>query len=466
MIWDSVFVMTLIDLVIVAMAGAMLFVAARGRVLGRHSPAVLCLVAGVTVVGTFYLADLLIMHAGPALLGGSRAMQLMESLHLEAAWIVTPVLVGLLFGALLNVIRETRRSDRTISLLSDVMPVAICYVDAEQKLRFANSLCAKWRQRPVEEMLGQSIRDLMDAETYSVLTPYMKDALAGHDVGFESVINVEYSKLPRDIQLRLVPDLTTRGDVKGFYAFMTDVTEQNQLEREVVAAGERERNSIGRDLHDNLGQTLTGASLKLQALARRLRGVDSEDQAMVSELQHTIQMSIEDTRNLARLLAPAFDKGGLEASLQSLATEAARLFGVQCEFDCGDTCVVLNPETSTHVFRIVQESLTNAVRHGNARGVYVKCRTNKNHCRIEILDDGVGIGRTGGEPGMGIHTMRYRARMIGGDLRVEPAEQGGTRVVCNFPVDGPDAQQPAPEETLSADTTSEAPVPQAAVAQG
>jgi len=435
MIWNSVLVMTLLDLAIIAIAGAMLLVAGKAGLLGRRSPAVMCLVAAIIAVATFYLIDLLIMHAGPAALGGAEAMRLMEFLHLEAAWPVMLIFVGLLFCALLNFIRERRRSARRISLLSDALPIAVCYVDSKERVTFANEVCAQWRHRPLEEIVGRPIRELMSPEAYATLAPYLKDAMAGSDMGFDAVMRLEYSPVPRDLHVRLAPDRAGDGGIRGLYALMTDVTQQKELEREVVAAGERERYSIGQDLHDNLGQTLTGASFQLKALAQRLERQDSGELELVSQLKETVQRGIEETRHFARLLAPAFDSGGLEPALESLAAQASELFRVECTAECGGPGLALNAETATHIYRIAQESLTNAVRHGKPSAVRINFFTSEDRFRIEILDDGIGIEPQSSEiRGMGINTMRYRARMIGADFAIERPDTGGTRVVCSCAV--------------------------------
>ena len=440
MIWNSIAIMTLVDLAIIGIVVAVLIIATRKGLLGGYSLAALYFVSGMLFLGVFYLADLLIMHVGPLVVGPTEAMQVMQFLHLNVAWPVTLVVAVLLLAALLKFIAERSDAERQITLISERLPIAIIYVDAEERYRFVNPLYEKWYGRTRTELLGRCVRDIVSPEAYSVLKPHIENAMQGSEVGFAGMLDFPNSPVPRDIQSRLVPDQDERGEIRGFYALISDVTEQNKLERQVVAASERERNSIGRDLHDNLGQTLTGASLKLQALAQRLQN-DDQDLTLVKELKQTIQTSIEDTRNLARLLAPAFDKGGLETALSSLASEASQLFGVECTADCQSVNLELNPETSTHIFRIAQESVTNAVRHGRARKIEIKCHVGPNRFVIETLDDGVGIEPRALETnGMGINTMRYRARMLGGDLRVEPRTEGGTRVVCSCRISTGDVQ--------------------------
>ena len=428
--------MTLVDLAIAGIVLATLITATRKGLLDRRSPAALYFLAAMALLGLFYVADLLVMHIGPVVIGRPEAMQIMEYLHLNVAWPLTLVFVALLMAALIKFVGERDNAERQITLVSERLPVAIIYIDSEERYRFVNPLYEKWYRRDRSELLGQQVRHIVSPEVYSALKPHIENALNGSEVGFDGMLVFPDSPVPRDIQSRLVPDRDEHGGIRGFYALITDVTEQNELERQVVAVSERERNLIGRELHDNLGQRLTGASLKLEALARRLGQGDSEELSRVNEVTETVQRSIEDTRHLARLLAPVSDNEKLSAALESLATQASQLFDIECSANCDElidleTC----DETVTHVYRIAQESVTNAVRHGGAANVRIECRVDGSRFVLEILDDGSGIKtHTNQGNGIGINTMRYRAKMIGGDLRVEPRDGGGTRVSCSGPL--------------------------------
>ena len=156
---------------------------------------------------------------------------------------------------------------------------------------------------------------------------------------------------------------------------MLDVTSRVQLERDVVRAAEAERLSVARDLHDGLGQALTGISLALGALARRLQHEGSQHVATVNQLTATAQRTIEQARQYTHMLAPTF-QGGLFAALRALANEVSALYDVECRSSCAcpPENIAIGPSAAMHLYRIAQESVNNAARHGRAGTIRIECR--------------------------------------------------------------------------------------------
>jgi len=218
-----------------------------------------------------------------------------------------------------------------------------------------------------------------------------------------------------------------------------DITEARRTEQEVIGIIESERQRIGRDLHDGLGQELTGISLGLRTLAARLAREGSPLEDDVVKLGELVQKSIVDTRRIARVLSPAFSREQrLGDTLRALAAEIDRHAGVTCHAHCTDVGAHDDPEAATHVFRIAQEAVANALRHSGAKRIEVAYGPDGNGIVLEVVDDGVGIpAKEVRTDGLGLRSMHYRARMLNGRLAVAPRASGGTRVVCRYPLKQP-----------------------------
>ena len=239
---------------------------------------------------------------------------------------------------------------------------------------------------------------------------------------------------------------------------LQDVSERKQLERAILEAVSREQYRIGNDLHDGLGQELTGIALMLRGLAGR---VTSEYPSILPEIEgitRLVNSSIESTRALARGLSPVnLERGGLSDALDGLAMHASELYGVTVT--CTHRVKTIRPlstELSNHLYRIAQEAVRNAVRHGQARSIRLHLHGARAKVRLTVTDDGVGMPSDAVDaPGMGLKIMRYRARILGGEVRFERADlqaanegahQGGkrgTRIVCECPLEpAADAARP------------------------
>jgi PAS domain S-box-containing protein len=218
---------------------------------------------------------------------------------------------------------------------------------------------------------------------------------------------------------------------------LQDVSERKQLERAILEAVNREQYRIGNDLHDGLGQELTGIALMLRGVAGRLTGEYPPILPEIESITRLVNNAIESTRALARGLSPVnLERGGLKDALEGLAMHASELYGVQvvCTWRAASSDS-LNPELANHLYRIAQEAVRNAVRHGKARSIRLHLHCSRAKVRLTITDDGEGLPDDAMDAsGMGLKIMSYRARMLGGDVRFERAEPKGVRIVCECPL--------------------------------
>jgi two-component system CheB/CheR fusion protein len=221
------------------------------------------------------------------------------------------------------------------------------------------------------------------------------------------------------------------GRPRGRAIAVRDITERKSLERDILEISERERLRIGHDLHDGLGQELTGLALLSTALAERLAedGVTSgsDEAERIADLVHD---SIRHTRDLARGLCPLdLEDEGLPAALRQLTDQLSRVPRFRCEYEAPQRLRV-DAGTGSHLYRIAQEAINNAVRHGKGNSLSVRLTDTPQRLTLTIADDGAGIADVNSGEGMGLRLMKYRAKMIRGTLDVRRGDNGGTVVTC------------------------------------
>ena len=214
-----------------------------------------------------------------------------------------------------------------------------------------------------------------------------------------------------------------------------ELLERSQnLEDEIINISEREQQRIGRDLHDDICQYLAAIGLTVTMLKQELEKTSLIQPSRLGEIADHLRDAATRVRQLARGLSPVDqDEGGLESALEELAASTSKLTGIACSFVGSGPDLELSSNAAIHLFRIAQEAVSNAVKHGRARRVIIALDTANGSSSLRVSDDGVGFFLPAGErKGMGLNTMRYRARMIGGELEIHPNTPSGTTVICSF----------------------------------
>ena len=213
-----------------------------------------------------------------------------------------------------------------------------------------------------------------------------------------------------------------------------DVTEHRQLEREILEISERERQRIGYDLHDSLGQHLTGIAFLGKVLAQRLTARQAAESAEANQIVDFVNQAIVQAQKLARGLVPVtLEIYGLVFALQELAAGVEALFRLSCRVTSDQAIHIADHAVAMHLYRMVQEAVNNAVQHSQAKHIAITVLLVDGSLRLTVLDDGIGIDPgVVGHRGMGVRIMHYRARMIGATLEVRRQTHGGTCVTCTL----------------------------------
>ena len=235
---------------------------------------------------------------------------------------------------------------------------------------------------------------------------------------------------------RVGPVKDAQGQTTHWLVIFRDITERKRLEKEILAISDRERQRIGQDLHDGLCQQLAGIELMSQVLEQKLGTRLRAAAGQVGEIAQHVRDAIAQTRSLARGLSPVtLESEGLVSALQELAANTERMFGVFCRVECEHPVRVADLAMSTHLYRIAQEAVSNAIKHGKAKVITIQLKPLGDQLMLEVSDNGSGLpAESPAGQGMGRRIMHYRTGIIGGSITIgNHGNRSGVHVTCSVP---------------------------------
>lgn len=238
------------------------------------------------------------------------------------------------------------------------------------------------------------------------------------------------------VQLGLFRD--TAGTSAGLIGVLLDITEIRRIGKELVDVSMREQQRLARDLHDNLGQLLTATAMKIKTLEYGLPEGEEAMKADLREVTALVNRSAREARALSHGLNPVdIERGGLLRALEELAASTEVYAGLTCRFTSTGPLPDIDKDASNQLYRIAQEAVNNAVRHASATRIDIHLGRTEDEIVLGIRDNGRGLPRQreGSATGMGLRIMHQRALMIHGTLHCSPRTNGGTEVVCRYPVE-------------------------------
>lgn len=336
-------------------------------------------------------------------------------------------------------LRAEERSRATESVLRTIAEVTsdwLVMLDADLRFTFINRRigghepCEIIGRRLAElplRVLGSGVRELVECVLRSG-----RPRTEEHDF-------LAPDGAPRRFELRVRPvhaTATGSGPGQGLVITATDVTKRKALVREILEIAHREQQRMGSDLDDGVVENLTGIALQLRGVAGQLRKEGSEARADVEEVIGQVNAAIETTRALASGLSlVGAERGGLVAALETLAVRTQDRHGAKVEVVARlTTPLVLGHGALDHLYRIAQEAVINAVRHGQPKHVRIELTLEDGRVRLRVSDDGRGLGPAAAHStGLGHRIMRFRAQLLDGELTFKPGEPGLV-VECVCPV--------------------------------
>lgn len=234
------------------------------------------------------------------------------------------------------------------------------------------------------------------------------------------------------VQTTIVPFLNDAGKPAQYVAIRTDITERYRLEQEILAIAEREQSRFGRDLHDGLGQRLTAMELFSHTLQNDLKQQAPNLVKPLQELGKELRETIRQARALSHGLSPvALEAEGLMHALRDLADNTTAMAGVDCRFSSEPPALLSDAIAATHLYRIAQEAVNNALKHGKPKRIRITLADLGKCVELKVNDNGRGFTRpTNGSDGMGLRIMQYRASLIGATLNFDSAPRKGVLITC------------------------------------
>jgi PAS domain S-box-containing protein len=332
---------------------------------------------------------------------------------------------------------------------------AIVTIDHRGLIETANRATEKMFGYSAAELLGQNIKLLMPEPYCDEHDGYIARY---HETGQERILNAprELVALRKDGSIFPIDLSVTQVDHSGFFTgIIRDISERKRMQRHLLEISSEEQRRIGRELHDGTGQELTGLSLTAGALlemidaaasatvdGRTIRQFDENSFKRIREtlakVNHKIIEANRHVHELSHGIMPVqIDAGALQSSLDELASSTNMPPTILCRFECPLPVIVSDNSAATHLYRIAQEAVNNALRHSQASEIVLSLKQNGKEIVLEVLDNGIGIDETYSriaeakkDHGMGMRTMQYRAGIIGGTLQIERRKSGGTSVRC------------------------------------
>jgi signal transduction histidine kinase len=218
-------------------------------------------------------------------------------------------------------------------------------------------------------------------------------------------------------------------------ALTEQMAERERLEKEILQISEKERQRIAHDIHDTLCQHLTATALAGQALTQKLTNRSSPEGTDAKKVVALVEEGITMARNVARGLNPVqVDAEGLMEAFRDLAAKITQTTKIDCVFACDKPVLLDDTATATNIYRIGQEAVANALRHGKASRISLTLAQRAGRLTLTVEDDGIGLPDDWDKkPGLGTRIMAHRAAMIGASLSVEPNPTGGAMVACSLP---------------------------------
>jgi PAS domain S-box-containing protein len=344
--------------------------------------------------------------------------------------------VGFDITELKQVERALQEERNFVSAILDTVGALVVVLDGQGRITRFNRACEQTTGYDFEQVKGKLVRELFldpeDAQRFETMVEQLRLGLVPGD--YESYWTTASG------DRRLISWSTTvlgTGTAPRHIIFTgIDVTEQKRLEKAALEISAREQRRIGQDLHDDLGQHLTGIAFLSKVLQDRLAEAEVPETADAGKIVELVNEAIRKTRELARGLLPVLSESyGLMSALERWAREVSDVFHLSCRLECREPMPIHENTLADHLYYIAVEAVNNAIKHGRPKNIVIRLGERNRGGILMVEDDGAGFDTApGARVGLGLSIMEYRAKMVGGSLAIESIPGEGTVVTCMFPL--------------------------------
>jgi PAS domain S-box-containing protein len=322
---------------------------------------------------------------------------------------------------------------KTAAIL-DTMVDAVITIDEHGRIDSFNPAAERIFGYTLAEVVGKNVSMLMPEPYHGEHDQYMQNYIR---TGKAKIIGIgrEVVGKRKDesiFSMDLAVSEVTLGARRLFTGIVRDLTDRKRLERQILEISDREQQRIGQDLHDGLGQQLAGIGFLSKSLEQRLTKKNSPESEDARQIAQLVSEAIAQARGMAHGLNPVdLTATGFTSALRELASTVENTFRIECKFDCNTPVLLDSSAVGTHLYRIAQEAVANAIKHGQAKHISIVLSRIRDTITLSIRDDGIGFPDVvPAAKGIGLQTMRYRSALIGATLSVLKVPAGGTRVDC------------------------------------
>jgi len=331
--------------------------------------------------------------------------------------------------------QQIEQQAETFRTLAETAREGIILIDTQGLIQYANPSAEMMFGYARGSLIDQSVNGLMPRSMSK-----MHDSFIGNymKTGVGKIIGTGRQLIAQRKDGSQFPMHLSIGDInlkhaRLFAGVIMDMSEQQQLQREIMEVPVREQRRIGQELHDGIGQQLTGLGMLATSL---LNKATKPEHSLASQLANGLQETLSQVRAISRGLVPVeIDAAGFTTALRNLTEEIQRHSHIPVGFEVLNKIDFANEDMVIHLYRIAQEALNNAIKHANCRHLYVSIDIEDDEGVLEVYDNGRGItDNTSSEEGLGLNIMKYRSSLFDGQIKIYPVETGGTRVCCRFPL--------------------------------